>query len=1285
MAQVLTRIRLNGFKTFAQRTEIALTGPLSAVVGPNGCGKSNLIDAILWALGEVSVRTLRASTPTEVLFNGSSTHKPMGLAEVSLWFNNETRWLPLDVDEVQIVRRLYRSGEWECWINKTPARLKDVADLFAGTGLGRGGYAIVGQGEIEAFLNANPEERRKWLEEVAGVSLYRNRRRDALRDLEATRHHLQRVEDVLRELDRQREPLREQAERALVYRELQSQLYQLERQRIAYEWLLTHQNLSTLSTERESLRQQVIQIELTIGDYERQSDQYGTQIGNLEAEMDTLRSVLQSLLSGEERITGQLSALNERERTLHELSSALSDEQVNLVERENTLRATLSELEFAYQEANSEAESLLPQIQHQQQEVEALAHQRTELNQQYQSALRLQAERTQNRQRLETLAEQEANLQSQIQKVLSEFADAQNAYEEAVRAEEEARRAYEATEASTRESERQHQQSLRVVQEAVRHCETLKARVNALETSLLSGEGASPPVRALLQAVSRGELQGEFVPVGAVLKVPEHLQRAISSALGGALNDLITPTEQDASAGIEWLKRTQSGRLTFLPLDLLKPRDALTLPNPPSESPLYPPLERGAGGIGEGGSPNPLYHSVGEGQGVRANNLTPPAPLSASREGGDPMRHSERSEESQTLRSTQGDEESKTERGQGSEVEIPCLRLGMTEKTAGEGQKVPANASGIIGIASELVEVEARYLPVVQHLLGRVLVVETLQHATQLLRNLRRTGKPIPYSRLVTLEGEVVQVSGAITGGALKNERSSLLKLRAELDRARQEAQQAQQAVESAEQSLQQVELDYQVQRQALESARQRLQEATQARIHAENERRLREREQHQLQNQLSQLQSERERLAQTLQEAIPDPEPIQSELSATESAHQSALQRLTELKSLYDQRRRDFQSLRARIQQERAQLEQVLNRQRALQERTRAIETEYAQIALQRQQLQSELEQTQARAETTRQHLEALRTQRQSLLEQSFAITDRIRALRAELQAVVERERTVELQLARMEVRLADLQESWARISPDEPLPEPSEPLPERHPVARSEIEKLRRALNEMGEVNLGATEEYARLTERYESLQRQQNDLLATCQQLEQNLREIDQRAREQFLETYQAVRRAFQERFARLFEGGSADLLLTDERDPLSAGVIVEAQPRGKRRQRLELLSGGERALTALALLFAFSDVRPTPILILDEVDAALDGRNVQRFADHLKEMAQHSQILIVTHNPITSAVADEWLGISMTGGVTRVVPYVPSLNGKEENGSDLSRAVVVAESGESRVGN
>ncbi len=1233
MAQVLTRIRLNGFKTFAQRTEIALTTPLSAVVGPNGCGKSNLIDAIMWALGEANVRTLRASTPTEVLFKGSSTHKPMGLAEVALWFNNETRWLPLEADEVQIVRRLYRSGEWECWINKTPARLKDVADLFAGTGLGRGGYAIVGQGEIEAFLSANPEERRKWLEEVAGVSLYRNRRRDTLRDLEATRIHLQRVEDVLRELDRQREPLREQAERALVYRELQNQLAQLERQRIAYEWLQTYQTLSALSTERENLRQQVIQIDLLIGDLERQSDQYGTQIGALESEMDTLRSVLQALLSSEERITGQLSALNERERTLHELSQTLSDEQTNLTEREVAIQATLHELETAYQALNAETEQRLPQIQQAQAEVDRLAQKRAELNRAYQSALWRQAEHAQNLQRVETLQQQMTEYQSQLEALQAQLESAQSRFEEAHQQVAHARTALEQAQALARESERQHQQSQRTLQEAVRRYETLIARVKGLEASLLSGEGAIPPVRALLQAVQRGEVQGEFIPVGAVLSVPEPFQKAISAALGGAVNELITPTEKDANAGVEWLKRTQSGRLTFLPLDLLKSVLALTHPSPPSPA-----------ASGEGGSQRlPSPAASGEGQRVRANseNLSPPAPLSASREGEEPA-HSPAPF---------------TEREQGGE----------------------ADRYGIIGLASDLIQTEARYLPVVHHLLGRVLVVQNLEDAVQLLRALRRTGKPIPYSRFVTLGGELVQVSGAITGGESKHERSSLLKLRAELDHARQQAQQAQETVAQAEQALEQAHQAYQRHLQAQETARTRLQEATQARIHAENERRLCERELQQLQHQLVHLHAEHERLTHTLQSEVPNPEPLQAELSATEEAHQSGLQRLSDLKSRDEQARREAHTLQGRLQHERNQLRQVQSRRSALQERMRTIEAECAQIVQQRQALQAELEQTQARAEATRLQLEQKRAQRQTLLEQSFQITDRIRAQRAELQTIVERERTVELQLARMEVRLVDLQESWARLCPDEPLPEPTAPLPERPPVARSEMEKLRRALNEMGEVNLGATDEYARLTERYESLQRQQCDLLTTCQQLERNLHEIDQRAREKFLETYQAVRMAFQERFTRLFEGGSADLLLDNERDPLSAGVLVEAQPRGKRRQRLELLSGGERALTALALLFAFSDVRPTPILILDEVDAALDGRNVQRFADHLKEMAQHSQILIVTHNPITSAVAHEWLGISMTGGVTRVVPYVPRLNGTIANGTeDLSHAVVVSES-------
>jgi len=361
-------------------------------------------------------------------------------------------------------------------------------------------------------------------------------------------------------------------------------------------------------------------------------------------------------------------------------------------------------------------------------------------------------------------------------------------------------------------------------------------------------------------------------------------------------------------------------------------------------------------------------------------------------------------------------------------------------------------------------------------------------------------------------------------------------------------------------------------------------------------------------------------------------------------------------------------------LETEQRALSQLQERQRSRQARLEALQQETAHLDAQRAAAQSELERVRAQIQHAQTELDARRAERQSLLEQSFTVNDHIRALRNELSQYAERERALDLQLARGEVKLAELQEHWMRLASDEPLTDDDAPLPDKPPVARAELERLRRALAEMGEVNLAAADEYARLSERFHHLERQRADLEQTCARLEQQLREIDAHAREQFLKTFEAVRGAFQLRFQQLFEGGQAELILTDERDPLSAGVIVEAQPPGKRRQRLELLSGGERALTAIALLFAFSTVKPSPLMVLDEVDAALDGRNVQRFADYLKQMADSSQILIVTHNPITTAVARQWLGVSMTGGVSRIVPYTPPESLLEADGVERRRAII-----------
>jgi chromosome segregation protein len=1166
MSLALTRIRLHGFKTFAQRTEIELSASLTAIVGPNGCGKSNLVDALVWALGEANVRTLRAQTPTEVLFSGSATHKPLGLAEASLWFNNESRWLPLDADEVQITRRLYRSGEWECWINRTPARLRDIADLFAGTGLGRGGYAIVGQGDIEALLTAPPDERRRWLEEVAGVALYRARRKDALRDLESARMHLTRVEDVLRELERQREPMRQAAERALVYRELHRQLAQLEREYLLYEYRLLRQRARLAHAERNALHEQIVQTELAIAAQEAHADTYGREIAQLESVMDTLRTVLQSQLTAEERALGELNRLRERERALAELAQTLQEESDNLHAQEQTRAAVLDALQRERQQVDADTEALAPEVQRTEAEVEQLRRQLRELERAYHAALRQRTEREQARQQAERLQQEIAQAQAHLRTLHADADALQHALSEAQTHETALHAQHDALDAEQQASEQTLQRCLREAQHAQRTVETLRARVRALDASLQAGEGASPAVRALLQAVQRGELQGEYLPVGAAITVPEAYQAAIGAALGGAVNDILTPTEAEARAAVEWLKARRAGRLTFLPLDLMRP-------------------------------------------------------------------------------------------------------------SAPARDAIPRDA-GIVGVAADLVEYAPRYAPAIHYLLGRVLVVETLETATHLVRRLRQGRSASAFTRIAALDGALVQLSGAITGGAHTNERSNLITLKAELERARAELQQAEGQLQHAETALEAHRAQHAERQHALESLRRQLREATHARTRLENELQQKRRE---IQHYESLLQRAQEHLAalQATLQAAPetDLDALEAEREQLQRALDGRLRRLAEGRARLQQLQYRQRELQRQYESESHALTELRHRQQSRAQRLEALQQEQTQIQTQRATMDAELARIRAQVQQVQAELDARRAERQRLLEQSFAVNDRIRALRTELTQLAERERALDLQYARAEVRLTELQERWRQLAPDAPLPDADDaPVPDKPPVARTELERLRRALAEMGEVNLAAADEYARLTERYEHLEHQRNDLEQTCERLLAQLREIDAHAREQFLQTFEAVRTAFQTRFQQLFEGGQAELILTDTSDPLSAGVLIEAQPPGKRRQRLELLSGGERALTAIALLFAFSTVKPSPLMVLDEVDAALDGRNVQRFADYLQQVAEQSQVLIVTHNPLTTAAARQWLGVSMTGGVSRIVPYTPpeSLIG---NGVDASRAVIV----------
>lgn len=1150
MVNVLKRIRVHGFKTFAHRTELELDGRLTAVLGSNGCGKSNLVDALVWALGETSVRALRAGTPTEVIFSGSAAQKPLGMAEVSLWFDNETRWLPLDADEIQITRRLYRSGDWECWINQTPARLRDIADLFAGTGLGRGGYAITGQGEIESFLSAPPEERRQWLEEVAGISLYRNRRRETLRDLDSARLHLQRVDDVLNELEHQREPLRLEAERAKLYRTLRHSLRETERFWLRHEWHSNHRQLNALQTEREGVQQAILNSEQAITRLERDAEARGAEVAQLETEMDTLRGVQSGLLSAVDRLEGRQNALMERERTLHELQAATQEELADLHHRQQQINTTLTYLKARMQTARAALQPIEERGERLRVEHESLSKQLDDLQREWQHALQVRARYEEGRNRIGQVSELLQAAQSELLAIKEARKQAEQTLVEAKRAEHAALQARQQAEEDLNEAE----QALQAAQDRHHRIQQevsgMNARLHALQESLAAGEGTAPSTRSLMRAVRKGELKGEYYTVAQILTVPEPLQRAIEAALGGNANDVITPTEADAKHAIEWLKQNNAGRVTFLPMDLLKTES----PAPPHRKPV------------------------------------PDSP-----------------------------------------------------------QK---------GSAADLVQYDAKFRPAVEWLLRRVLVVDAMDNAVELLKQWRKNpSRKAEYSRIVTLEGDVLQTSGVMTGGRFQKERGGALALKTECERLKKSVTERQTAAEEFAQQCAQWETKRAGLLQHRQEAHNAVEECTRRRLEAEAACREAGRQQQELESQLDRLQQE---LSHTthLEAELQDENVIRFQIDSLRKQHDETLQALAEWKTETQRLGDEQQEAASRLKQEEQLLQDILKTRQARENRLKQITGELDQIRTETGRLHKQREKLQAQLEQANEQLQAMRENRHRQLEEGFQVTEQMKAARAELQMLGRRERELDLQIARLEVCQSELLNRWQQEFDEEDFgSEPKSTLPaEEAKSLKLTVDKLRRELHAMGEVNLGAVEEHERLSERLETLGSQRDDLLQTCRRLETSLREMDTQARSRFMETYKEVQQAFRNRFIRLFEGGEADLVLTDPDDPLSSGVVIEAQPPGKRRQRLELLSGGERALTAASLLFAFLDVRPSPLCVLDEVDAALDGRNVERFVEHLKELAQRSQTLIITHNMITGSNAERWIGVTMSEpGISRIIPY------------------------------
>ena len=1144
----LKRVRLFGFKTFADRTEFSLEGGVVAVVGPNGCGKSNLVDAILWGLGEGSARQLRAQTGQDVIFSGAKARKPVGYAEVVLTFDNEDRALPVDANEVSVTRRLTRGGEGEYRINGQPCRLRDVHDLLADSGLGRAGYAIVGQKEIDAALSASPEDRRAWIDEAAGVQRYRARKVEALRRLATAQDHLQRVADVVRELEEQAGPLRAEAEAAARYRSAQTELRTIEVGLLVSEAATGKAETRTLDARIAESRGIADAEAARAAALEAEVKRTGDEVSEVELEMDAVRGLQQGATTALERAEADGRIAAERERSLDALEATLAADGEAAIARLAEATADASGAKETHAQDEQSWKSLKGSLAGVGEEARALTNVLVEAERRLARTREAESRRLREEAARGHREARRIAIRRELGGIATSLPDLDSALENAESAVDDAKAALDAALANPRTIEAtladiraDEERDARAMRGAMAERATFEGRRRGIEATLDAHEGLAQGTRAVLDAADRGLLAARYVAVGEAVEADKDLALAVETALGGAANDLIVEREADAKAAIAWLKERRAGRCTFQPIPLMRPSE-------------------------------PTYE---------------------------------------------------------------LRRL--------------LNEGGVVGRASDLVSCDGPFRPVIDSLLGRVLVVESLDVA---LRYARTSG----WSRMVTREGEVVHSGGAVTGGQNARGGYGLVQRKADLAGIEDEIVRLGRAIATYETRAVARTRASEAARAALVEAqkagRSLAAELDDARSFARSlgeEKRVAERERDRLQKELASL--DRDETA-TL--------PV--DLQGAENARDEALRALAAKSADAEGAESRLREAEARVAQSQARALAAERRLKAAQASEADRETRRAGLAPEREEAKANGERAgkaRERARTDRaeadRRLAELAERRKARLEASLRLGEEAKHARDNALGVAEAIHRAEMERARADSRrAAALQRLAEEYALDEATADAQAGTFAVPDDALSVVNRLRRELRGMGDVNLGAIEAFERLDSRLQELAIQRADVLSGIAGVEASIRELDKLTRDRFAETFARVRDEFAAMFLKLFEGGEGVLALTEPERLLESGIDIAVTLPGKRRQALNLLSGGERSLCTVAFLFALLRVKPSPLVVLDEVDAPLDGRNVERFAEALKEFTQTTQFIVITHNTTTMERAPVLLGVTMQDGVSMLLP-------------------------------
>lgn len=1171
----LKGLEIQGFKSFVDKVKIDLGQGISAIVGPNGSGKSNISDAIRWVMGEQSVKTLRGSKMEDIIFSGTQKRKATGFAEVTMIIDNSSGLLNVDYDEVAITRRVFRSGEGEYFINKTACRLKDIHELLMDTGLGRDGYSVVGQGKIDEILYAKPEDRRQMFEEAAGISKYKYRKAEAERKLAQTEENLIRLKDIIKELQVQVGPLKIQSEKAKQYIVLSEELKMLEvnvaldvidKRRKMLDDIKSVYDVTVKSLENEKAQLDEAENRLnalydgikdkddTMQAFKDRQHSLEMENLNLQSNITLLENQIKNAEENIDRINAQIIEIsNSDEKRAQELKNLLGTVD-ELNEKKAAISISIDKQRNEAQQLFDKAQAKSDELQSKRDLINSMTNQIIETKNKIDSFLFLQDNYENRLQKMASETNEILSEQDKHEKKLLEFKDTlKKDNDEAEKLSEKTAQMINEYEAITKETEDLKDEYNKIGREENQN----QSRRHLLDELEKDMDGYSNGVKAVLREKSLKGIEGV---VSKLIKVDDRYITAIEVALGNGAQNIVVEKEQDAKNAIEFLKQNKQGRVTFLPLNAVKPR------------------------IFEG-----------------LNNI-----------------------------------------------------------------KI---CKGFIDVAANLCEHDSKISPAISSLLGAVAVVDNMDNAIFMAQKFSYKFK------IVTLDGGIINSGGSITGGSI-NKASSLMGREKEIALLDVKLKEAKVKMDKLEQDIDDREDKLDCLKGEIERIRSKRRELETGSVKNQSEIELKQAILENLEKRLKNINSEIDSIKSSVENADEEKKNFFDAIKKTEAQIEVEKLQLTILENEFKSLKEEQNDAGQLLMQKTIELNSIVKDIELFKEKEQALinmaksrndvialrKDEEKVLLVQIEGIRSNIMKVQKEIESNNLKIEEQKQKVEASLEERAKTDSEIAKLRDEAKDQRERVFALQQETARIEARQAkaqaELEATINRLWDDyeetySTALKLKKGIPNMADAGRR-ISAIKSEIKGLGSINVAAIEEYKTVSERYEFLCAQNNDLESAVIDLQKVIKDMTQVMSKQFSEQFEVIKQKFSETFVSLLGGGTAVLRLNNDDNVLESGIEIEVQPPGKKLQNIMLLSGGEKAFVSIALLFALLEVRPSPFCILDEIEAALDESNVYKFADYLKKHTSKIQFIVITHRRGTMEASDVLYGVTMQEkGISKIL--------------------------------